>query len=261
MKQKSQEMEPPRPSMNASLKDEHPQQEVSVTQLSLLDLFIWITFAAAVCAANQAVRRHFGEFGLIPPVRFTAELIAFPAGLTALMLAVKGQLRHRRQVLSPGMWLLCLEAVSAFFFISTSLIIVTLGNLARGGDLPEPTPFLVGIYILRDLITLLGIAAIAVLLPVRAPWRMIALVPFLYYLPMPFFTLGVAIPSDALIGISMRIMGSRHYILGGGILLLIGLAIWDNATTRNRRDWLHWLGIAIVLQYYVYLLASHLQWV
>ncbi len=231
-------------------KNEFASRSEVPIQLSLLDLFIWMTAAAIYCVVSQ---QFLDIAGWLPFFygRFASELIAFPIGMTALFMLAKAYRQGTRGSLQPGFWLLCVMGVYGVFYVFDCLAIAVEGYIPRGG---LGTVFL-RYWVFHDLVleflTFVSFLAVGILLPVRKVWRLLTLVPLMSLWSSLVVTVWLLTSSGWLWMAFDWIFFGEKVAYGVGVLLIPGLAAWDVVTTDQRRDWLHWLGVIVVFQFFL----------
>lgn len=233
--------------------DPPPQTQDVRSQLTLLDIMIGVSIAAVTCGFWLQTS---------PPQVPTAQivfmiptLIIYVLGGTALFSFGRRYLLKQTIDFQPGHWLLCLMGVS--FVIQSSAHLLRLAffpseSMSLSANEPHILLFFIGQHVLFLVCYLMA----GFLLPVRPVWRVTLVDPVLQSLLI-------------LLLFASMLMQNQFYLLNGsysyanvainllGIFIILGIAVWDRATTHDHRDWLHWLGVVAMLIWNLPMLVLH----
>lgn len=222
---------------------ETAQHEPTPIRLSLWDLFVWTTLAALACTLWSIHNASTGSFqvNVSQLIFFLTTAFAFATSGTALLFFARRWYRGLPTNFQPGHWLLCLTGVVMLYH---GLAILVRNTIMRVAMISPRTYAEVYLTIGQDVCFLLVFLLAGFLLPVRPTWRWVMLMPCLQSLMMVglwslviafnYFPYSVVVQADIVFNVL-------------GLLILLSIAAWDKATTRDCRDTVHWLGVVTVV--------------
>ena len=83
-------------------------------------------------------------------------------------------------------------------------------------------------------------------MPVRPAWRLALVFPVFQSL-LTLLLFGGMLLDNSWFFLNSIYSLANVTIVVLGMFVILGLALWDRVTTHDRRDWLHWLGVAAML--------------
>ncbi|PQO31158.1 hypothetical protein C5Y96_12460 [Blastopirellula marina] len=213
------------------------------SQFTLLDIMVGVTIAAVTCGVWLQYAQP--QIQMIQIVLMVPTLIVFVLGGTTLFSFGRRYVLKQPIDFQPGHWLLCLMGVT-FVVQSTThvlrLAIIPSHEVVISDDQQAVMLFFLG----QHVISLVCFLIAGFVIPVRPAWRLMLAPLVLQNL------LTIWLFAGMLLGNQWRMFGALYPYVNlaihvMGIFTLLLLATWDYASTRDRRDWLHWLGIVIML--------------
>ena len=222
---------------------ETTQLEPTPIRLSLWDLFVWTTLAALACTLWSIQNASYGSFQAIvlQLIFFVTAAFAFATGGTALLFFGRRWYRGIPTDFQPGHWLLCLTGTIVFYHGLAILVRSMIVSIV----VPPPRTLLYEyMSIGQDIGFLTVFLLVGFLLPVRATWRWVLVMPCLMSLTWVAVRSMVIWLNYYAFWFVVRV---EIVIVVLGLLILLSIAAWDKATTRDRSDALHWLGVATVV--------------
>lgn len=224
--------------------DEPSTVEMPRTQLTVLDIMVGVTIAAVTCGIwlqfSQPENQMFQVLLMVPT------LIIFVLGGTALFSFGRRYVLKQPIDFQPGHWLLCLIGVTFVTQSITHIIRFILFNPhVNLSSVDDQQPMML-LFLVQHVVFLVCFLLAGFIMPVRPAWRLNLVPPALQNILTIGFFVGLFQDQqwhlfNALFpyfNVAINLMG---------IFLLLVLATWDYASTRDRRDWLHWLGIVAML--------------
>lgn len=217
--------------------------EPAPIRLSLRDLFVWTTLAALACTLWSIQNANAG--GLNVNVQqvlfFLPAAFAFATSGTALLFFGRRWYRGIPTDFQPGHWLLCLAGAIVLYHGLAILVRSMIVSIV----MPPPRTLLFAyLNVGQDIAFLLVLLLAGFLLPVRATWRWVLLMPCLMSLTsMAIWSMFIGLDYYGF----LFLVRAEIVIVVLGLLILLSIAAWDKVTTRDRRDGLHWLGVATVV--------------
>ncbi|PQO33000.1 hypothetical protein [Blastopirellula marina] len=213
----------------------NPPPETTQVRLSLSYLFVWMTIAGATCAVT-AMRYESRPLSGVQVTWFVPHLLGSSTAWTAMILLVRRRYRRQPIDFQPGYWLLCVCgtacAVCGGYWLVETLLEAFVGRLYV-------------LKLIRSLVldwgVILAILLTGFLFPVRPMWRWVLALPCLVIV-VDYFQQSFLLFTQV-----NAIQFARQIIVAGTMvapIVLLAIAIADQATTQDRRDWLHWLGVA-----------------
>lgn len=228
-------------------------------RLSIIHLLWWIAVAAVLMSLTASLGRWSGDSLLGKAVTtecqtFTLTVsmisrIVLAAGLVGLFLIGRDRIRHAPGRLQPGHWILLGQCTGQVIILPGTLILafcVPSAPTTTGSTVNTMAIFVPSIIgqILVSIIFMAG----ARRCPAERRWRRVlaiwALAALLaacsdgiYLIPgLPFGWLSLVMITA---GLAMIVACLASWIS-------LGVAAVHDLSTGNRRDWIHWLGVATV---------------
>ncbi|PQO46316.1 hypothetical protein [Blastopirellula marina] len=222
---------------------ENSQVEPTPIRLSLWDLFVWTTLAALACTLWTIHNAAAGSFQVNAQqvIFFLTAAFAFATTGSALFLFARRWYRGMPTDFQPGHWLLCLTGT---IMIYHGLAILGRSTIMRIAMITSRSYTDVYLNIGQDVGFLLVCLLTGFLLPVRPTWRWVMLMPCLMSLTwIAVWSMVIGLDYYAF----WYVVRIEIVLVVLGLFILLSIAVWDQATTRDRRDWLHWLGVATLV--------------
>ncbi|QDU78220.1 hypothetical protein Pan97_53040 [Bremerella volcania] len=213
------------------------------SQLTLLDIMVGVTVAAVTCGfwfqMSQSQMPMF-QFAMMVPT-----LIIFVLGGTALFSFSRRYFLKQPIDFQPGHWLLCLMGVTFVIQSTAHLLrwaVITSDDFTVSIDQHGVMLFFLG----QHAVFLIGFLLAGILLPVRPAWRLALVAPVLQNLLTILLFGNLLLENQWYLFSAIYSYANLTFNLLG-IFTVLALTAWDRATTHDRRDWLHWLGVAAML--------------
>lgn len=213
-------------------------------RLSLLDLFIWTTLAALTCAlwTIQTANSGAGSVNVTQWLFFVPTALAFATSGTVLALFARRRYRRLPIDFQPGHWLFCLTGVVFLYHALALLVTSAILNPMSVSGVSWMTWYL---RIGQDVGFLTAFLLTGFLLPVRPMWRLVLVMPCVMSLLSIIGVTWWLVTENAVMW--LHLLRLEIVVVVVGLLVLLSIAAWDKATTRDRRDMLHWLGVVTVV--------------
>ncbi|WP_147274194.1 hypothetical protein [Bremerella cremea] len=244
------------------MREIEPQVKTPI-QLSLLDLFA-ATAAIAVVLWLNRLGNSSSSLSLSTFIALTTSLTQ-ATGMWACWYFAWRWWRKVPIDFQPGHWLLCLLGILFVLLVIDrrlqSWLFVSFDTVTE--DVLTTMSYLFLVVALRHLLFL----AAGLILPVRWPWRILLLSPFLEMVAFLFLFYAMhsmastpSLPPHLRLSFTMRSADLAGQVgTSLRVLLLIGLTIWDRLTTPTTRDWLHWVGCVMTFLYFTLTLLVRLR--
>ncbi|MBA2117465.1 hypothetical protein [Bremerella alba] len=210
------------------------------THLTWIEAVAWVVAAVLILVSGMVLHKEwYDEIDRQSLTMLAFYTMAQATGVVGIFYILRTSTREKSEPFQPGHWLLILLGVSAPFYVLSNITQVILfydGFADTESYLRVNTVAIIFWQIVEWGLVLL----LAFTLPVRGGWRVLLVVYFfgtvifLAELVSLHFQLHVA--AETWYGY----LSTWYFVLSA--VLLVGLAIWDVATTTQRRDWLHWVG-------------------
>lgn len=223
--------------------DPSPTHQVVQSQLTLLDIMVGVAIAAVTC--GSWLQTSPPQMPLVQVVFMVPTLIIFVLGGMALFSFGRRYLLKQPIDFQPGHWLLCLIGMTFVIQSSTHLLRLAFFNSGTVvlSDNQNPVLFL---FIAQHILFLICYVVAGSVMPVRPAWRLSLIFPILQTVLVILLFLSMLLENQwyFLNGIYTYVDVAVNVL---GMFIILGLAVWDRATTNDHRDWLHWLGVAAML--------------
>ncbi|MFN3150755.1 hypothetical protein [Bremerella sp.] len=233
--------------------DSPPQAQAVRSQLSLLDIMVGVAIAAVTCGFWLQTSQP--QMPTAQIVFMIPTLIIYVLGGTTLFSFGRRYLLKQTIDFQPGHWLLCLMGVS--FVIQSSAHLLRLAFFpSEFMSLSDNEQPILLFFIGQHVLFLVCYLVAGFLLPVRPAWRLTLVTPVLQSLLilLLFANMLMQNPSYLINGIYSYANVAINLL---GIFIILGVAVWDRATTHDHRDWLHWLGVVAILIWNLPMLVLH----
>lgn len=219
--------------------------------IQLMDLFVW----TAICGVMVALCKAYYDVTPIKVAWAEVWLVLLGGGsatvLTGTLLLIRHTLRFGRFSLQPGHWLMCVWSFWALGYIATMVnFLIFWSKLPPGSDPGEMVNHLEyrseGYFFAEmwiDGVVLLLMIAAACYLRVRLIWYLVLIPEF--FQAMKSLSRKVANVTE------LESLNLSDWIAFNGFAsmvfaLIMGLAIYDGLSAKEKRDQLHWIGVVSV---------------
>ncbi len=207
-------------------------------QISLLDLFLWVSIFCITAAGWNLFLggRYLNSYHV---VRFAPQLLACTTAWTVMVWLARRRFSHQPIDFQPGYWLLCVCGAATAYYAVFFLVEMSVKALFDGRDQAR---YLFWLSLAASEFTTVLVALLAgFLFPVRPMWRWVLVVPCLVKVCAIYAEHGLLFTQ-----ISSRQFWHQIVLYGTivAIAALVAMAVGDKLTTRDRHDWVHWLGVA-----------------
>lgn len=223
--------------------DESSPTQDARTQFTILDIMVGVTIAAVTCGFWLQTSQP--QMPMIQVVFMIPALINFVLGGTTLFSFGRRYLLKQPIDFQPGHWLLCLIGVSFIIQSIANLLRAVLFSREESIVLDDQSPMMF-LILGQQLVFLVCFLVAGILMPVRPAWRLALVTPILQSV-LVMLLFGSMLLQDQWYSLNDIYSYANVVINILGIFVVVVLAVWDQATTHDRRDWLHWLGVAAML--------------
>ncbi|MBI1248758.1 hypothetical protein GC197_13070 [bacterium] len=231
------------------------KKDDSNAKITLIDLIAAVVIAILVIAAwsltKDAQLKH-----LIVLIVSIPRLIVTILGGAALFHFGRRFMLGQSIGFQPGHWLLCLHGTNLIYFAvygTIGLLYLAFKNILPipGANEPDvsfanvvPATVLTAGVVLCDLI----FVVLGLILPVRFAWRLLLIRPVMHALLLIVQAILFAATASMMLEDRSKLLALPGYafLLNEffALVLVVVLAIWDCTTTNDRRDYIHWAGVA-----------------
>ena len=232
------------PEPNQPAGRDHSKTPIKVPRLGIIHLLAWAAVSAVLLIVlisigffsnktDEHQQRHL--LGIILEALF--RILPFAAGVVGSVVIVRAKLRDRSGPLQPGHWILLITSFSLVSELVITLVFTAMRQCF--GDLEFPTAYITYVSGIIPLATAVFYLVATMRLDDLLRWKIMFCGFAFFYVVVGFAMLLGPIVSKTIFYLALIPLAPL-------LVFLFPFNVVNDIVSKVHRDWLHWLGIAIV---------------